>query len=235
MNLLLTLLIFFQSQPVQNPNLKPVPHPKIVVSGKTKVARLASFIIKKQKRAKPYARLLAERIFAEAKRRKLDPAILAAIAWTESHFWHRVRGASGEFGTWQVWRYGPLARKAWDALQDTARIDPVFAFRMRHFPDKAWRSLTKLQQQRVLQDVYFSTYMGAYSIRAMIAWCHKVKHKVFRWIRPMMKRSKARIHRDVFGRYGHFNSGVRWPKRGYVWRLRKRTRIIRSVLKGTGR
>ncbi len=232
MNLLLTLLIFFQSQPVQNTNLKPVLHPVITVNGKTKVQRLAAFILQKQPRAKSYAKQLAERIFVEAKRFGLDPAIMTAVSWTESHFWHRVRGASGEFGTWQVWRYGPLARKAWDSLQDAARIDPVLAFRMRRFPDRAWRRLTKLQQQRVLQDTYFATYMGAYSIKAMIVWCHKVKHRVHRWIRPMMKRNKARIHRDEFGRWGHYNSGVRWPKRGYEWRLRKRTKIIRGILRG---
>ena len=206
-------------------NLKSIAHPAIVVKGKTKVERLTAFILQKQPRSKPYAKQLAERIFAEGAHYKLEPAMLAAIAMTESHFWWRVRGSSGEFGIWQVWRHGPLARKAWDWLQAQGRT--------KGYPDKAWRQLGKLTQQRVLQDTYLSTAMGVYSIKVMMSWCtHAAKHRVYRWIKPFQNRAKVKAHRDIFGVAGHYNSGLRWPKRGYVWRLRTRTKIIRQVLRG---
>ncbi len=222
---ILAVMILANPGTDENPNLKPVAHPTIIGSKKgTKVDRLAAFILRKQPRAKPYARLLAERIFAEAKHYKLDPATLAAIAWTESHFWWRVRGGSGEFGVWQVWRHGSLARRAWDWLQAQGRT--------KGYPDKAWRTLGKLTQQRVLQDTYLSTAMGVYSIKVMVSWCkYAVKHKVYRWIKPYQSRKAQRAHRDSFGRYAHFNSGTRWPKRGYEWRLRTRTKAIQAVLR----
>lgn len=205
MNLLLTIVLLATA-----PGNTPTP---------TKAERLAAFILEKQPRAKLYARPLAERILVEAKRRHIDAAAFAAIGWNESWWWWKTSGTSYEYGVWQLWPAGSATAKAWDRLRRDGELK-------QGWPEKRWKRLSHAQRRQALHHIYVSTAMAALVVRRFVRWCRH-RHRVKRW-RPLGSRG----HKRWTDRYAHYNSGLRWPRLGYHFKLRKRTRRIRAVLKG---
>jgi hypothetical protein len=187
----------------------------------TRAARLAAYILKRQRRSRPYAHLLAARIVAESKRRRIDTAAFAAIGWNESWWWWKTSGTSHEYGVWQLWPAGSATAAAWDRLR-AERFLPVVV----EGPDRPWRKLSYTQRRNALHNIHISTAMAALVVRRFVQWCRH-RHRVKRWW-PLGSRG----HRQWTDRYAHFNSGLKWPRMGYHYRLRRRTRIIRRVLNG---
>lgn len=185
-----------------------------------RVERLAAFIAKKQPRAMGYAGQLARRILFEAKRRHLNSAAFAAIGWNESWWWRKTKGTSGEYGVWQLWPAGSATAKAWDRL----RVDGELT--ICGWPDKPWAKLSYSQRRRALHNINVSTAMAALVMRRFLLWC-RARHTVRRW-----RGLGSRGHKRWIDRYAHYNSGLRWPRLGYHWRLRKRSEVIRRVLRG---
>jgi hypothetical protein len=186
--------------------------------------RLHAFILSKHKHRKrahrrlvaTYAHRLAERIVLEAKRNRISVVAFATIAWIESWFWPGVEGTSDETGVWQIWPHSKAVRQEWDALRKQKRIGI--------FPDLPWRRLGRKMQRRVLGTVDVSTALAARIVRRLLRWC-RAKHKVYS--DPLLG---SRRHKYEIDRYGHYNSGRRWPKPVYYFQLRRRSRTLRKVL-----
>lgn len=112
-------------------------------------AKLAAFMIRVNHVVVWDAQQLACTIYREAGKRRLDPAVLAAIVWNESWFDRRSKGSSGEFGYWQIW---PGARK-----------------------DVGWYVSWSQAQKRSLK-IEDSTIAAAKLLARLVHWCGK-RHK----------------------------------------------------------
>jgi hypothetical protein len=178
--------------------------------------KLTAYILKKQKRAKPYAHRLAERIVIEARRNRIPVAVFVSIAQTESWFWWKVRGTSHEFGVWQIWPYSKAVAQEWAKLRKAGRIGTL--------PDKPWRKLGYKDRQRVLQDIDAGTALAAQILRRLVRWC-TARHKIHR-----ERLLGSRRHRTWTDRYAHYNSGYKWPKPGYYYQLRRYNATIQAYL-----
>lgn len=98
----------------------------------SRVDRIEQYILSVYHGASSYSRELAERIVYESDNFGLDPALLTAIAHTESYFQLSARGTSGERSIWQIlpdgnWRKMPL-------------IDQLYW--SRHIVISTWRAAT---------------------------------------------------------------------------------------------
>jgi hypothetical protein len=171
---------------------------------KAKAKKLAAYILRINKKTKPWAGELARAILREAKRFKLDPALLGAIAFNESWFDIRVRGRSYEYGAWQLWPWAYYLRPAWDRMRTVFRGLPSF-------PDKDWNQLSRKEQIRASRAPRTATFMAAWLVRMHVN-------------RRCKKKQTARC-------FGYYNSGNRKPRVYYVRKLRRRSKAIRKALK----
>jgi hypothetical protein len=193
------------------------------------VKRLADFIAKKSRRAKPYAGLLAERILFEAKRHGLKPHELAAVAWIESTFDRRTRGKADEHGLFQVMQREHGIKAAWEFVRTRPMEFPI----ARPWAGRSWRQLRR-RRIKVLQDVRAGTYFGAYHIRRHVRLCRRLGHRVGAapaCSKPFVNQC-SRYHKYALDRLGHYNSGISWPRAVYLRKLRWRSRVIKKILEG---
>lgn len=185
--------------------------------------RLAAFIVKTQPRAKGYAKVLARRIVLESRAHGLDPAIMAAIAWIESDYRTRARNSrDGSHGLWQLMARDSYMSRAWAELRRAGRTAG--------YPAASWWRIGARNRIRAMRDIRLSTYMAHVEIREAIRICKRMGHRVSRWRSSFGAAPPRLFHRDRLERYGHFNSGNRWPLRRYIRALRHRTKLIRNAL-----
>jgi hypothetical protein len=95
-----------------------------------------------------YARELAEGILTSAAEYGLDPAMLAAIAWTESGYRNHVRGSAQEVSLWQHIPGGWLA-EAWDEIRG-------------HRPP--WRRLSRWTRERHCKHIQTGIHFAAWML-----------------------------------------------------------------------
>jgi hypothetical protein len=191
--------------------------------------RLAVYITKRQPRARTYSTQLAQRVVAEGKRHKIRPAVLLAIAWTESRYLIRARGRAREHGLWQIMARDYRLPAAWTRLRGLGWL--------RGYPVGPWRKLPATVQRRALTSIRVGTALAAAELAGVRAWCRKAGHRIGRgtprWIRGPdgVHRLTARTHGHWIERFGHHQTGPRWPRGYYVRMLRREYRRISLVLK----
>lgn len=171
---------------------------------KVKAKKLEKYILRINPKTKPWAANLAKHILIEARRFRLDPALFAAIAFTESWFDINVRGTSFEHGAFQLWPWAYYLRPAWDRMRAVFQGLPAFA-------DADWNKLSRRQQIRASRDPRTSAFLAAYLVRWHVD-------------RRCKKKQTAKC-------LGHYNSGNKKPRPYYVRHLRRRSKAIRKALK----
>ncbi len=168
----------------------------------TKTQRLAAYILKINPRA-THAHKLAAAILAESKRFRLDPALFAAIAHTESHYRTTAKGKWYERGIWQLWPWARWHQASWDSLRQSRHGLPGY-------PDGDWQTLGRKLQVRASLDIGISTYLAAHLLAGLLRGCRR--------------------HTPYC--YARYNRPAK-PRRGYQWALRRRARAIRGALSAT--
>jgi hypothetical protein len=178
-----------------------------------------------------YSRQLAYRIIVESKRRNLDPIALTAMAQIESNYQYWVtRKGDGSHGVWQTMRYDTAPRKAWKLLLGCKPGPKVPAYMHK------WRRNVPCEAQKVanyrrrlgnwnipeIKDSsnVISTYIAAYEISLHVKSCKKKNHRKHLVGGYYCKRLSMR-QREMLGRYAHYNSGPRKPRRIYLYSLCK--------------
>jgi hypothetical protein len=168
--------------------------------------RLARFVVRVQPKAVFYARPLANNIFEQSGKHNLDPTVLAAVVWMESWFDHDARGSDYERGLWQIYPRASALGLFWEVARRGRAIPPRW--------NRPWFKLTIRERQAVSRDVELGTVLAVELLAVFIKHC-RVKHD---------------DHRRPTDSYAHYNSGFRWPRPGYSYKLWKRTKIIRKFL-----
>ena len=102
-----------------------------------------------------HARLLADSILTEATAHGLDPALLAAIAWTESGYRRWVNGSAGEVGIWQIIPGGWLT----PGYDDIRGLTPP------------WDRLSLRTRRTLARNVRVGTYLAAWIITYHVERC----------------------------------------------------------------
>lgn len=201
------------------------------------------------------ARALAPRIVAEARRHKVDPIAMTAIAWIESDFNPYARGAFGgvgrrrnEVGVWQlIPGDAPVvaAAKAISGCKPGALFAPwlraTWARNYRGGPCEApdvgaLRRRPGAFGRAELADFTIGTWVAAREIASHVAKCrtrHPLRHGPARpWLAAWRKRNPKAIPIEL-ERYSHYNFGSRWlAPRVYTFRVfRRYERIKRAVCK----
>jgi hypothetical protein len=120
----------------------------------TETDRLAAHILRVYPRC-TYAYTLADAIMTEARKRGLDPAYMAAIAWTESGYRNWVKGATHEVGLWQ------MIPAVWHAT----------AWHWIRGKERPWWKLSKKQRHARLRDPVTSTKLAGWLIAYHMARC----------------------------------------------------------------
>jgi hypothetical protein len=128
--------------------LFPIPHTP------TQSDKLTAHILRVYPKC-TYARTLADHILLESAVRGLDPAMLAAIAWTESGYRTWVRGSSGEYGLWQLMD-GNWLSAPWEEIRGQR---------------PSWRGLGKMGRRGAIMDVRVSTYLAAWLLEYHTGRC----------------------------------------------------------------
>ncbi len=172
------------------------------------------------------ARFLAPRILIEAKRWKLSPITMLAIASVESDFRNRYRGRkrpgnrrSSEAGVWQLIPGDSPIRKA------EAFLRKCFRTKTAACPADIMARLKRPTRLRVrhLADITLSTWIFAFEVTQHVKSCkarHRHPHRrSFMWGTP----------RNL-GRFGHFNTGPKIPGNWYLSKISKRYRIFKKIL-----
>jgi hypothetical protein len=168
----------------------------------TETGRMAAYIVRINPKAAPYATQLAVCIYVEARRHKLDPFFLAAIAWSESYFQLRAPGSSGERGMWQIMPGLPLLRPAWDRLRYLTQG-------LHGYPQVDWDETPRELQTAALRDLTLATYLAAY----IMAW-----HR---------RRCDYPTTARCYARYNSGGARVRWS---YVKALARRAANFRRAV-----
>jgi hypothetical protein len=182
----------------------------------TPVDRLETYIVSRQRTARPYARLLAQRVLVEGKRHKIRPAALLAVAYVESRFQRWVVSRTGDRGLWQLRTSDYRIPGAWSRLRAAGLVPG--------YPSRPWRRLPLRARYRALRDVRVSAALAAAELAGVRAWCRRAGHRVSSW-------RSGRYHRHWIDRYGHHQTGPRWPLGYYVRALRREYRRIRRVIR----
>jgi hypothetical protein len=176
----------------------------------TQAELLAAKIARVNPRARPYAHRLASAIVLEAGRHELDPAILAAIAWTESYFQRRPSGRDGEIGLWQLLPGRSLARR-WAHLQHT-RPTLMAGHRL------PWYRMARRERRRAAEGIEVGTALLALAVVEARRLCRRWGHK----------------HPHDSDTYAHYNTGGPWLRPGYRRVLRYRAESIRRAMRRVG-
>ena len=181
-------------------------------------------------RKRRYSTQLVSRIIIEARRRRLDPVIMTAIAWTESIYRHWVRRpGDGSYGVWQIipWDTAPSISE-----KELAGCKP--GPNMSYFWREWWRRRLQGQpcasqdianyrrkygmwsgRELMAKDNVISTYLAAHEIDMHRTACRARKHRPHLINSKHCRRLPLSV-RTAIGRYSHFNSGPRKPKWHYI-------------------
>jgi hypothetical protein len=168
--------------------------------------RLAAHIVTIQPRAVLYARPLANAIHREAARHHLDPTVLAAIVWMESWYDRRAKGSDLERGLWQIYPRASYLGLYWEVYRRSNRIPSRW--------NRPWYKLSVATRQDITRDVEIGTVLAVELMSVFVRHC----------------RRKHRDHRRPTDPYAHYNSGFRWPRPGYSYKLWRRTQIVRRAV-----
>jgi len=232
----MTLLIALQGQTVSN----HVPSEAALAASIQRIApkfRRVSF-------RGEFARWYASRILIEAKRRKLDPIALVAVAWTESNFLPWAKGIPGtrraaEVGVWQLIPLdSPViaARKSLRGCKPPKMLPRWLRSRwLRGMKRGTCQDQSIADRRRKigrfsipeLRDYILGTYVAAYEIRAHINNANK------RGIKPRLIPG-CKLPRETqlkLYQYGHYNTGSKRPLTYYVKRLCRRYGIVQRQTK----
>jgi len=102
-----------------------------------------------------YAAELADAILTNALVYGLDPAMLGAIAWTESGYRNHIRGSASEVSLWQHIPGGWLAQ-AWDEVR---------GFR------PPWRLLSRRTREKHCKDIQTGVHFAAWMLDYHLQRC----------------------------------------------------------------
>jgi hypothetical protein len=188
-----------------------------------------------------FSRWYANRILIEARRNRLDPLAMAAIAWTESSYRPWARGVPGsrraaEVGVWQLIPHdSPVraARRTLEGCQPPAHLAPWRRrIWIRRRPGKPCADQIVANRRKYvgsftvteLRDYILGTYIAAFEIRRHIDRVNRrrIRSKRIRGCRNVSRETQYRLYR-----YGFYNSGMKRPSNYYVLRICKRWRILR--------
>ena len=195
----------------------------LIISAPPPAVQLSDYIVKRNPKAVRYSMELAVSLIAAANAHKIDWRALAAVAWVESRFTRTARGRSQEVGVMQVRTVDIGLDPAWERLRASGRTA--------QHPDKPWRRMSRIERARVLLDIPLSTYMGAWAISEAVRVCRRLGHRTAPYKGGRLMQLGRRYHRDWLHRWGHYNSGNRWPKPGYSRALRREYERIRKKIK----
>jgi hypothetical protein len=200
---------------------------------------------------------LTNRILAEAKRFRLDPLVMATIAWIESDYvpWRRgnyggVGRRRNEIGVWQIIPYEWSVRSA---SKKVAGCRPGAGLNRsqwrRYFRKYQWRTCLypDIGKRRKnlgvfsvaeLRDIYIGTFVAAYGLRAAIDACTKRTngrgHKFtnLSWLAQWYV-DNPNADKQALVKYAHHNWGSRTYMRGpYLKKLFIRYTKVRKGVCG---
>ena len=177
------------------------------------------------------AKTLSTEVPRQAKRFRLDPIIMLAIASVESDFRpyaHGIQGRrSGEVGVWQlipgdfpvIRARKTLVRLCWPGRGNP---HPNCPLRIR----KQFLGPPARITARWLLNLRVATWVVAFELRLHIDACKRSHRKGHRWRgMPVDKVLASRL-----SRYGHYNTGAKPPIGRYLRKLYKRYAKFRSLL-----
>jgi len=138
---------------------------------------------------------LADAIMTQSAIYGLDPAIMAALAWTESHYRPEVTGRSGEIGLWQLYP-GPWLSTPWDEIR---------GYR------PPWRDLSRRQRRAICRDLQTGAHFAAWLMSYHLQRCGDHRSRCYArynsgnakvrpyYVRHLRRRSRA-IRRHLYAR-----------------------------------
>lgn len=193
-------------------------------------------------RKRKYAKVYAERILVEAKRRSLDPLAMVSIAVIESNFqyWVTSKDGNGSVGVWQLtpkFLVKPIARKRLWGCKPGPKISrhwlrwwkwKVKTKNVLKCEDQSvWDRRVKfgLWSTRELRDPYIGTFVFGVELSNQLAFCKKNHrcnkyHRNVRYLGGYGCKLPMKIRKRL-SRYAHFNSGPFRVTRFYPWKLCK--------------
>lgn len=186
----------------------PTPTPITIYLQAPPEQLLAEKIERVNPRARPYSDQLARSILGESRRHGLDPAVVTAIAWTESFFQRRPRGGAGEIGLWQLLPGRSLARR-WELLRATRPRLMVGT--------QGWYRMSRRARRSAAERVEIGTALVALALVQARKLCRRWGHR----------------HRAGSDSYAHYNTGGPWLRPGYRRVLKYRAEAIRRALQTT--
>jgi len=225
----MTLLIALQGQTVANQ-----PPSENALAGY--IQRIAPKFRRVSFRKK-FAHWYASRILFEAKRRKLDPIALTAVAWTESNFRPWAKGIPGtrraaEVGVWQLIPLDSPVKAARKKLRGCKPPKKLARWLRAGWLRGMKRPGVSCEDQSIadrrqkygrfsipeLRDHILGTYVAAFEIRLHIDNANR------RGVKPrLIPRCKLpRATQLKLYQYGHYNTGSRRPLTYYIQRLCRR-------------
>jgi hypothetical protein len=200
------------------------------------------------------SRRLSASIVKESSRHRLDPVVMATIAWIESDYrpWLKgpYRGKSGtnrraaEVGAFQLIPGDYPVRLAWRANKGCKPRQRRLLRHWRwiargstacHAPDIIkLRSRVGLWNRYELRDMRIGTYIAGfelvYHLRNSLARYPKPKWPQRRWVKRWRKKNPA-VNEVLLTRYAFYNTGVRRvPKRSYRRKLLLRYPRVRNFV-----
>jgi len=178
---------------------------------------LTEYIATRNPAAAPYATELAVALKSAAAAHDLDWRALAAVAWIESRYVRTVGGKAHESGVMQVRTVDLGLSTPWGRLRRAGKVPKKW--------DRPWRQINRRTRVVILQDIGLTTYLGAWCIAQAIRICKRLGH-------GMGAASRSRKwHIHWLERWGHYNSGIGWPRRGYMRALKKEYSRIKSMVR----
>jgi len=183
---------------------------------------LTQYIAERNPAATPYAAELAVALKSAAAAHDLDWRALAAVAWIESRYVRTVGGKAHESGVMQVRTVDLGLSTPWGRLRRAGKVPKKW--------DRPWRQINRRTRVVILQDIPITTYLGAWCIAQAIRICRRLGHRVGPYKGQRLSQLGRRYHRDNLERWGHYNSGIRMPRRGYMRALRKELARIKRLV-----
>ena len=169
--------------------------------------KMAKYMVQKNKRAMFTARPLVKAIYREADRKGLDPTVLAAIVWNESWFYVGTKGSSKERGVWQIWPWAsPALDIGWAELRKRKLTAGI--------RDVPWKSLSLKERWEASMDIDIGTHLAVTIISMLRKYCLRKKHD----------------RKRPTDSYAHYNTGYRYPRSMYSYKLWHRTKRIRRAI-----
>lgn len=173
------------------------------------------------------SRELAIAALREQRRTGFPALALAAVAEIESSYSRWARGPYHELGIYQLILKDPRGIGANYGPRKAAKAIPLDIRAMR----KPWRRGKLWTPGELRNNVHIGAFVAVYEMHIHTKLCKRLDGSGVRFrlshMRPLGK--GWRRMPTVLGRIGHYNSGAKLPKWGYMRRLGRAYRGLRSV------